>query len=96
MAVKLTVPDVIQDVWDLYATKHGNVGGCLHIVLDDDNVEDSSVRFCIDYAKEKGCEVCLPLAEKLLTMSETQRGKLASHAYCNQYPGRECRCQSWR
>lgn len=59
-----------------------NCVGChLHIVLDDGNVEDSHVKFCLDEAKEEGCQECVTLAEKLLLMSKTQRRKLYSRKY---------------
>lgn len=53
------------------------VGCCLHIVLDDDNVEDRSVDFCVEYAREEGCEDCISLAKLLRRMTPTQRKKLA-------------------
>lgn len=74
---KPTVPEVLPLVRALYESEHGGAGGCLHIVLDERNVEDSSVRFCI----ESGCcEQCLPVALLLQKMSRTQRGKLANLA----------------
>lgn len=54
----------------------GGVGGHLHIVLDDGNVEDGSVQFCVNEATKDRCETCCQLALKLLTMSPTQRRRL--------------------
>jgi hypothetical protein len=53
-------------------------GCCLHIVLDDYNVDDGAVDFCIGYARTAGHDECLRLAETLRRMSFTQRRKLAS------------------
>lgn len=32
--------------------RHHAAGGCMHIVLDDDNTEDDHVDFCVRYIKE--------------------------------------------
>ena len=71
-----TVPEVLPLVLAYYAKPGNGAGGCLHIVLDDDNVDDDSVRFCIDYAAECGDEDGVYLAQVLLHMSRTQRLKL--------------------
>ena len=47
--------------------------GSLHIVLDDDNVENHHVEFCKKYAMENGDTEGAELAELLLGMSESQR-----------------------
>jgi hypothetical protein len=73
--MKPTIPYVAPFVCEYY--KENGAGGSLHIVLDDGNVEDSSVQFCIDYAKKNGDEVGVKLGEILLTMSKTQRDKLS-------------------
>lgn len=70
----LTVPEVIQEVEALY--RRSAVGCCLHVVLDDGNVDDSHVQFCIEQAVESGHLECEALARKLWTMTKTQRRKL--------------------
>jgi len=52
-------------------------GCCLHVVLDDGNVKDADVEFCVQWAKEKQHPYCELVALCLLTMSKTQRTKLA-------------------
>lgn len=54
--------------------------GSLHIVLDDDNVGDDDVQFCIDYARDSNGAEGEALARILSTMSRTQRRKIASIA----------------
>ena len=71
---KPTVPEALPFVRTLYES-HG-AGCCLHIVLDDGNIEDSSVEFCIRYAEEQGHGSCAALARMLRSMSKTQRQKL--------------------
>lgn len=73
---KPTVPEVLPLVNALYSTYEGCVGCCLHNVLDDGNIEDSSVVFCLEWAKEQGHPKCIELAELLVRMSKTQRNKL--------------------
>lgn len=77
-APKPTVPDVLPLVRAYYAKPENGVGGNLHIVLDDGNVEDSHVRFCLDRAHEAGDADGIALAGLLLRMSRTQRLKLAN------------------
>lgn len=60
----------------LYATKEGGAGCCLHITLDDGNIGDSSIAYCLNNARERGHERCITLAEALLTLSKTQRLKI--------------------
>jgi len=76
---KYTVPEVAPLVKQLYRTRAA--GCCLHIVLDDGNVEDGSVKYCINYAKEQGHNDCDVLANILLSMSKTQRKKLGKVCY---------------
>ena len=76
VAGKPTVPEVLPLVRELYATN--SVGCCLHIVLDDGNVNDIHVQACADSARERGHPKCEALARKLLEMSPTQRRKLGN------------------
>lgn len=75
---KPTVPDVLPE-FRAYLTEH-SAWGALHIVLDDYNVTDDSVRFCIASAQEAGDAEGERLAGILLRMSKTQRLKLAHQA----------------
>ena len=71
------VPDVRAAVEAYYALRPENIcGGSLHIVTDDGNVEDSSVEFCREYAREHGDTAGVALAELLLQMTHTQRRKV--------------------
>lgn len=81
---KLTVPEILPMVWALYASH--SAGCCLHIVLDEGNIDDGSVQFCIDHAAEQGHDACKKLAELLLKMSKTQRRKLGARAAEKMYP----------
>ena len=75
-----TVPDVLPRL-EAYLARHGNeAGGSLHLVLDDRNVSDDDVLFCIYSAQERGDTEGGELARVLLRMSPTQRAKIASKA----------------
>jgi hypothetical protein len=76
--VKPTVPDVLPLANAVYARPGGGAGCCLHIVLDDGNIQDDHVAFCLNKARERGHLECIACAEKLLLMSKTQRKKIAS------------------
>jgi len=78
IVTKPTVPDVLP-IAKAYLAKPGNaVGGSLHIVLDDGNVQDSHVDFCIDCARQRGDEDGVLLATLLRQMSRTQRLKISN------------------
>src|SRR5690606_3318945 len=51
-------------------------GCCLHVVLDDANVDDDSVDICKVYARQRGHTACEILAEVISTMSIDERTKL--------------------
>lgn len=52
--------------------------------LDDHNIDDDSVRFCLKGAQERGHPLCIQIAELLLQMSRTQRKVVASRVYDEQ------------
>lgn len=71
---KPTIPEVLPDFLAYY--RQHPAWGALHIVLDDGNVLDRDVEFCIKYAAENGDAEGERLARILLKMSVTQRAKL--------------------
>jgi uncharacterized protein (TIGR02996 family) len=72
---KPTIPEYL-DRFVAYLNAHG-AWGSLHIVLDDGNVEDDHVRWCIQYAAEHGDEEGRQLGEVLLRMSRTRLPRVA-------------------
>jgi hypothetical protein len=76
--VKPTIPEVI----DRFRAYHdANITwGSLHIVLDDGNVRDDDVTFCIEWAREHDDAEGESLGRILLQMSKTQRKKLGDIA----------------
>lgn len=74
---KPTIPDVMPYVLWYYNLPSNGAGGSLHIVLDDGNISDFDVQFCIDYAKDAGDVAGVQLGQLILKMSKTQRLKLS-------------------
>ncbi len=77
--LKPTTLELIQRLYnaeDPCTMGTGIVGGHLHIVLDDGNVEDHHVQWYLDLAKEEGCHTCETLATRLLELSEEERQSL--------------------
>jgi hypothetical protein len=61
-----------------YHCRPGNeCWGSLHIVLDDYNIEDHHVEFCIEWAEKKNDIDGADLARLLLRMTKTQRLKVS-------------------
>ncbi len=76
------VHQVLPLVNELYAGKRrcsrdrGHVGGHLHIALDDGNVQDYHLEFCLEYARKDVCTGCIDLTLLMLQMSMKQRYRL--------------------
>jgi hypothetical protein len=76
LAAKPTIPDVVPLIRAYYAKPGNGAGGNLHIILDDGNVKDDNVKFCLTQAREAGDKDGVRLAELLLRTSKTQRRKI--------------------
>lgn len=83
---KPTVTEVypLVDHYHFHTDPNNCVGGSLHIVLDDGNVEDGNVDFCIKWASEQGDELGLLLACVLRLCSRTQRSKVSPYTKAHQ------------
>lgn len=75
MTARPTIPDVVER-FAAYGIKTSGVWGSLHVVLDECNVSDGNVEWCIAYAERRGDAEGAELGRILLTMSKTQRGKM--------------------
>ncbi len=71
---KPTIPAVVGLFADYHAREP--VWGALHIVLEDGNVREDDVRYCLDAAVKSEDDDAEILAHILLRMSPTQRRKL--------------------
>ena len=87
-----SVPEVIAYARRYYNSERGKwVGGSLHIVLDDGNLSNDSVDFCIDHAKETDDEAGWILATMIRSLTSTQRRSLYRKydEYCTRPTMRE-------
>lgn len=75
--MKLTIPEVLPSLKEYMDKPLNGSGGSLHIIIDDHNIDDKNVKFCISYAKECGDDDGVKLAEKFLLLSKTQRSKIS-------------------
>jgi len=71
-----TVPQVLPLVNQLYKTFEGGSGCCLHIVLDDNNINDHFIEYCLEIAEQKQHTFCQTICKLLLQMTLTQRHKI--------------------
>ncbi len=65
------VPDVMPLVWAYYV-KHAAGGHC-HIALDDGNLDDDSLKFCLRECEYAGDENGAAIMKLMLQMTRTQR-----------------------
>lgn len=80
-SAKVTVtPELIERFAAYHNKPENGAWGSLHIVLDDGNLENDHVDFCIQYALEKGDQEGHELGLILRSLSETQRNKISQRA----------------
>lgn len=75
--MKPTIPEIIPLLKAYVSKPENGVGGSLHIVLEDGNVNDSHVAFCRNLAQNAGDADGVVVADMLLQMSKTQRRKIS-------------------
>lgn len=75
--LKPAMPDVVRLFALYYGKPENDAWGSLHVVLDDRNVDDDSVRHCLRWATENGDADGVVLAQLLLRMSKRQRKKIS-------------------
>ncbi len=76
-----TIPQVLPEIQKFF--EETEAGCCLHTVLDDGNVRDSNVIWCINFAQELKHKECERIGRILFIMSRTQRKKIAGQVYGN-------------
>lgn len=86
LSTKPTVSEVLPIMYSYRDTEGNGVGGSLHIVLDDGNVNNDDIIWCIEFAKKNKDKAGVELGEILLRMSKTQRKKLCCLFYNAENP----------
>jgi hypothetical protein len=77
---------LVEPAQAVYSRTNGGAGCCLHVVLDDENIEQGHVEWSLNLAKEQGHPECIRAAEMLLAASQTQRKRLTQN-YSLYYRG---------
>jgi len=72
----VSIRDALMLCKKFYSIPGNECGGSLHIVLDDGNLEDDHVLFCVRYAQENDDPLGFLVAKVLLALSEPDREKL--------------------
>lgn len=72
-----TIPEVIDDFRAYHGKPENGSWGSLHIVMADENVSEGDVRFCLEQAERAGDDDGVRLARVLLSLSRSQRMRLA-------------------
>lgn len=73
-----SVPEVVAMIQAFYQHPAHGVGGALHIVLDDHNLGQDTIRYCREYAAygchcgRTPCQDAIDIADALLAMTGTQ------------------------
>lgn len=70
----------------IYETPEGDCGCCLHIVLDDGNISDGNIQWCLENANHG---VCREVAELLLKLTEEGREVALGHGIINFFAVKE-------
>ena len=71
------VGEIVSLIKELY--KKEPVGGMLHIVLDDFNIDDDDLEWCIEYCNQEenrdrhDRDICIEIAQKMLKLSREAR-----------------------
>ena len=66
--------ETFLEIYDTYLSAH-RAGGCLHIVLSDNNIEDKDIENCFYYAEKQGDVAAMYIAKKLYAVSYEDREK---------------------
>lgn len=73
------VAEICKLVETLYDDMGEGCGGMLHIVLDDGNIDDDDILWCIEYCnREENADrhdksICLDIAHRMLNLSREER-----------------------
>ena len=73
------IEEVCKLVRTLYDDMGEGAGGLLHIALDDCNLDDDSIQWCIEYCNrdentgKHDKKICLEIAQKMLSLNKEER-----------------------
>lgn len=72
----MKLEDISRRIINYYVQENNEAGGSLHIVLDDGNLEDVSIEYCIGYASRANDSEGVAIGNMLLGISLKDRQEL--------------------
>ena len=83
MSVEKKIMDLVRE---LYSYEGCEVGGPLHIVLEDDNVRDDDILWCLNYVGSHDYDdtlktLCYKIGRLLLMVNEDNRSEVVRKAW---------------
>jgi hypothetical protein len=69
----ITTQEIVEIIKDFYSQEGNGAGGYLHCALDDGNLEDHDIKYCIKFAKEHYDLQAIILGYLLLLLTYEQR-----------------------
>lgn len=82
------VPEVLELVCAYYRKPENGAGGCCHVVLDDGNMDDGCVAYCLEYCIAEGDADGAAIMRALQQMTRSQRRRLYTRFGAYAYPYR--------
>lgn len=78
--------EIIELTKELYSCEGCEVGGPLHIVLDDDNVENHDILWCLKYVSDHDYDddikiLCYKIGALLFMLDEEERAEIVRKAW---------------
>ena len=73
--------NIVKKCRDIYSRSGHACGGHLHIVLDDMNIEDHYIDFCLESAKRDKCKICEETAILIKGLTILERARLVRKRY---------------
>lgn len=78
--------EIIELAEELYSCEGCEVGGPLHIVLEDDNVRNSDILWCLEYVGDHDYSddvkiLCYKIGSLLLMLNEEDRAEIVRKAW---------------
>ena len=76
-----TVPEAAEALRAYYQRPRCDMGGIVHIIVEDGNTEQSHANWCLAQAEDHGDTEDIRIALMLASMSRTQRTKLSHMSF---------------
>ena len=75
---EMKIVDTVVAMLEIYYKKYNCSGGSLHIVVDDGNLDDNNIEYCIEWANNENDVAGFIIGTLLLKMNMRQRKNVYS------------------